>query len=298
MIRSMTGFASAIREVEGHRAEVEVRSVNHRFLKISVKLPGTLGSLEAEVEGRVKKVLRRGSVTVHVRYRDRDGEPRFRLDERSVNAYQQQIRNLYREAGVPEPGPDRLLGLVLPLPGVVTESDAQRQVDAAGELVTATVDEALQLLIHAREQEGEHLATTLRGHAENVRQFVDATEDRARSLPAESRDRLIQRVRRLMQEIDEKAQLEEGDLVREVSLLADRLDVTEEIVRLRGHLERVDAILNEGKEVGRKLDFLIQELHREANTIGSKSSNAELSHVVVDLKAEIERMREQVQNLE
>lgn len=299
MIRSMTGYASAVREEDSRRAEVELRSVNHRYLKVVTRLPGSLSALDTEIEGRVRRKLQRGSVTVHLRYQDRDRPQPFRLDPDMLYAYQQQIRTFYREAGVPDPGYDRLMGLVLHLPGAVAETEESGALvsQAAKALVMEVLDEALERLEAAREEEGRHLQEVLGRHAEQVGELLDRAEARAADIPREARDRLLERVRRLVQEAG-GGSVDEAEMLREVAVLAERQDVTEEHKRLRGHLVRLRELLETGGEVGRRMDFLLQELHREANTMGSKAGDAGLGHVVVELKNEIERIREQVQNLE
>jgi len=299
VIRSMTGFGSSVKEDADRRAEVEMRSVNHRYLKVVQKLPQRLASLEPRIEDLVREKVRRGALTINVRLEERQAAPRFRLHREAVNAYLEDIAELQAVGGGAPASPEANLPLALSLPGVVRESEEEGSLPAeAVALVLEAVRDALDDLVTGREREGAHLADLLREHRKRLREILEQARERAARLPAEHRDRLLQRVRRLMQEVAGDVELSESDVLREVCLIADRLDVTEELGRLEGHLAALDRILAAGDEVGRQLDFLLQELNRETNTIGSKANDTELSHLVVEMKCEIERIREQVQNLE
>ena len=295
----MTGFGSAAHEADGRRAQVEVRSVNHRFLKVNVKLPTSLSAHEADIEARVKKAVRRGSVTVTVRYDKPGAEARYMIDQAAVRHYVESLSAVEAACGERVPESTGRLSIALGLPGVVRENErdeADQQAEQA--LLHKAVDEALAALIKNREEEGSHLRQVLERHGDEVARLVTEAAARAEKVPQQQRDRLLERVNRLLQDMEPRVELSEPDLLREVCLLADRLDVSEELDRLRGHLGALKKTLTEGHEVGRKLDFLMQELNREANTVGSKANDTELAHLVVALKCEIERLREQVQNIE
>ena len=298
MIRSMTGFGRATRTAGPRHVTVEARSVNHRYFKITTRLPATLAGLEGEIEAHARAALRRGSVTLQVRYEDQDAAARFELDTRTARRHLEALRALAADLGLPADAHDTLLHLVVGLPGVVRETDASAEPDETGtELVLATVDEALAALDAARQAEGKHLARILEGHLGCVRSLTATIASQAQPLPEACRDRLLERVRRLLRDATPDAVIAEGDLLREACLLADRLDVTEELRRLEAHTVRFGEIVSAGEDAGRPLDFLLQELNREANTIGSKVADAEVAHRVVELKSEIERMREQAQNV-
>lgn len=300
MIFSMTGFGAATREDGARRVTVEVRTLNHRYLKVGIKLPRALASLESEVEPIVKRHVRRGSVSVTCRYKDDHTTPAFRLDLAAAQSYRLQILELWKSLGLYEPsGHDRIEPL-LSLPGVIRpeEDDDATLGDEIQSLVLGTLEEALGVMVVARQQEGDELARVLLEHGDTLEGFVDTVAKRAPEIPKLHRDRLLQRTRALLQELKAENDVTESDLHRELCLLADKADVAEEINRLKTHLQRYRAILKEGGEAGRKLDFLSQEMLREANTIGSKANDSDIAHAVVEMKVEIERMKEQVQNLE
>lgn len=297
----MTGFGSATREDGARRVTVEVRTLNHRYLKIGVKLPRALSSLETEVEPIVKHHVRRGSVSVSCRYKDGDAIPAFRVNLAAAQSYRAQIAELWDALGLHEPGGHDRVEPLLSLPGVIRAEDEDGESALSQEaqsLVLGTLEEALGAMVTARQQEGDELMRVLLEHGQQLESFVNTVAERAPDVPKQHRDRLLQRTRALLQELKAEHEVTESDLHRELCLLADKADIAEEINRLKTHLQRYRTILEEGGEVGRKLDFLLQEMLRETNTIGSKANNADIAHAVVEMKVEVERMKEQVQNLE
>ncbi len=301
MIRSMTGFGTATLEDGALSVRVEARSVNHRYLKVQLRLPRRLEALDPEIEALVQKHLRRGAVSLAVACEDPMAVVAGHIDEETVLRYRDQVVRLWNRLGRSEPAWVDPITPLLPLPGsVVTRGD-----DAiAGiapelrELVLRAVAAALADLDRSRGLEGQDLARILAVHADAVTHFVDLVAERAPSVPRELRDRLVTRVRTLLQEAGSGDAIDAATLLRELSVLADRCDVTEELGRLRTHLDRLRAILAGGGETGRRLDFLLQEMLRETNTIGSKANDATIAHAVVEMKCELERLKEQVQNLE
>ncbi len=294
MIRSMTGFGRAGFECQGRSFEVEVRSVNHRHLDVRVKLPRALGDGDAGLKSRVAGLLKRGKVDVSINLTGQSGGAGvLEVDEALAAEYVAAGHKLSRIHGLEEP-----LGVadLLNLPGVSRFVEATLEVEALIEAAGAAMDAALATLVSMREREGEALARELRGRLATVLSLVDAFEARSGEVVERAKERLRKRTEQIKQET---GMVDEARLHQEIVIAADRLDITEELVRLRSHVDQFESILARGDEpVGRQLDFLLQEMGREANTVGSKASDAPLAHQVVDLKTELERLREQVQNVE
>jgi len=292
MLRSMTGFGAAASEAQGAALRVEVRSVNHRHLALKTRLPEPFSALEPEIETRVRARCERGSVSVSLLSEQTGAAAAARLDHELARRYRQELAELAAELALdPAVSLDTLVGL----PGVVVAP----QPDADGEelhaAALALVDEALERMLAMREAEGRALAADLRKHARGLAQIATRIEKRMPRVVSAHRAALAKRLAALL---GGKTPVAREDLAREVALLADRLDVSEELARLASHLEQLESSLAKGGRIGRQLDFLVQEIFREVNTIGSKCSDATVAHWVVDAKTNVERLREQVQNVE
>lgn len=295
----MTGFGASSKESGSLRVDVEVRSVNHRFLKIQSRLPPSLALLEADMEAAIRRRLRRGSVNLAVRVAPDLSSGTQRIDGEAARGYMQAIRELAREIGMESDGLS--LDTILTLPGVLGRSESLEiaaEGDPLRDLVMETIDAALDSLDASRAVEGEHLRNVLGGHLRVFREHLDAVAERAPQVPRELRDKSVDRVRALLDDLGEALPGDEAGLLREICAIADRTDIAEEIHRLESHLQQLDALLLDGKEAGRRIEFLLQEMQREVNTIGSKANDASIAHRVVEMKVEVERMKEQVQNLE
>lgn len=296
MIRSMTGFGRASFQVDDLAFDVEVRSVNHRFLDARVRLPRLLSSLEAEVRSRVQARFARGKVDVSVSAPGGGAPaPRLEIDLEAARAYLRAAVDL-NEGQAVEGSLD--VGTLLGLPGVSRFVEQELSAEALHEALLSAVDHALDTLDAMRAAEGEALERELLRRVAAVEAMASSLGGRAAAVQESVRERLRRRAEQLGQET---GLLDEARLHQEIVIAADRLDITEEIVRLRSHVEQFRSIAasgDVGKPVGRRLDFLLQEFGREANTIGSKGSDALVSHEIVELKADIERLREQVQNVE
>ena len=295
-IRSMTGFGAASREVDGARYGVEIRSVNNKFLKTVVRLPEELAAIETELETAVSKKVRRGSIMVTVRF-----VPGGEQIAESINldAARRIIGDLH--GAVPESLRDRVtvdLSTLLLVPAVTEANGVDRMVEAARPILLELLDEACTHLLEMRTREGEAVRAELAAFGARMRTLLDAISARAPEVVDLYRDRLHQRVETLLSEVG--ANLEESDLVREVAIFAERSDIAEEILRLGGHIDQFYDLLgtDSGEPVGRTLDFLTQEMLREANTIASKSSDAEITRAVVEIKGLIDRIKEQAANVE
>ena len=290
MIRSMTGFGTAEGAVGAAHVSVEVRSVNHRFFNPSIKLPPSLSRWETEVREALRKAIGRGHVTVTARV-DRLRESEAAIDEARFADFVQRLRSLKEKYGLEGPID---LGTVLRLPDVIA-ADMSEEEGSAEQLV-AIVDRAVAALSETRAAEGERLAQVLTDRLALIDAAVERIAERAPQRLIEQRDRLRENVA----EIAQGVQVDDQRIAQEIAILADRLDVGEELDRFHSHLTAFrEALRGDGKEgVGKRLGFLLQELLREANTTGSKANDAAITRDVIGIKEELERIREQVENLE
>jgi uncharacterized protein (TIGR00255 family) len=286
----MTGFGSAEGEVGGAHVSVEVRSVNHRFFNPSLKLPSELTKWESDVREAMRKGVTRGHVTLTARV-DRQTAQGATIDEAKFGAYVEQLRALQQRFGLS----DQLdVSAVLRLPDVVSTEQDEREGSAA-ELV-AVVERAVAALDAMRAAEGARLATYLAQRIAIIEEAVGRIAERAPMRLVEQRDRL----RTTIQELADGVAMDEQRLAQEIAILADRLDVGEEISRFHSHFAAFRTTLDSAAPdgVGKRLGFLLQELLREANTTGSKANDADMLQDVIVIKEELERIREQVENLE
>jgi uncharacterized protein (TIGR00255 family) len=291
MIRSMTGFGAGRGAVNGEEVDVEVRSVNHKYCEVKVRLPREMSALEHEVVRSVKDRLARGGVDVAVRRTAAGSLVAPRVDVALAESYARAFAEVQARLGLPG---QVTLADVISAEGVVRLDERMVDTDVVGEALRRAVAAALGQLVTMRAREGEALARDLASRLEALGGLVDRIAALAPEAVESYRARLSERIADLTRGVA----LDPARLAQEVAVFADRTDVAEEITRLKSHAGQVRALLDVSEPVGRKLDFLVQEMHREANTIGSKSQHAGIAGLVVALKAEIERMREQVQNVE
>lgn len=291
----MTGFGRATREGEGVGLDVEARSVNHRHLDVRIRLPRAFADQEARLKKRVASRLSRGKVDVTVNLMVGQSTSRLEIDEAIAAQYVEAAQRL-RQAHDLGDGLD--VSSLLTLPGVTSlienEVDPERLL---GPLEVA-LDEAVEAMIAMRVAEGESLAAEFEGRLRTVAGLAEAFEARAGEVVEVARQRLRKRAEQIEREV---GLMDDARLHQEIVIAADKLDITEELVRLRSHVDQFRETLasaGPGEPVGRRLDFLLQELGRETNTVGSKASDAPLAQDVVELKTELERIREQVQNVE
>lgn len=294
MLLSMTGFGESRYQDDQLAVSVEVRTVNNRYLKITTRAADVYASLEGEVEKFVRERIGRGTVTVQVRV-DRVPSPDdYSLNETALTAYWSQLRAIALELSTAVPAD---LGQLLGLPGVVVDA-SRRPVDVAADwdVIRQVLDEALVRLQTFREEEGRSMERDLRLNLQLLRDRLGEVQAAAPQVVADYREKVLERVRVLLSGTD--ATVSEADLIREVSIFADKVDINEEITRLRCHLEQFDAFLNDRESPGRKLEFLTQEVFREVNTIGAKANWVAIARSVVEMKAAVERIREVLQNVE
>jgi uncharacterized protein (TIGR00255 family) len=290
----MTGFGAADGEVGGARVSVEVRSVNHRFFNPSIKLPSALVRWEADVREVLRRGVSRGHVTLHARFdRTSDGDTPTPIDEARFAAYVTQLRALQQRHDLA----DLLdLGTVLRMPDVFATSAREEVPAEAAPQLVEIVDRAVAALLEMRHTEGARLGSYLEERLAVVESALDRIAQRAPIRVTEQRDRLRNAVR----ELADGVAVDESRLAQEIALLADRLDVQEELSRFRAHIGAFRAALKAAHPdgVGKRLGFLLQEMLREANTTGSKGNDSAIVADVLLVKEELERIREQVENLE
>ncbi len=292
MMKSMTGFGRAQSTVGNLDVTVELRCVNHRYFDCSVKTPRMYAFLEDTVKGRVQKSITRGKVDVYVTIdHNRCDNVQISLNSPVLEGYLSAAKQMAELYGLKN---DLTVSSAARLPDVFYIEKEPEDADALKSGIGAVVDSALVEFSGMREHEGARLSRDILERAQTIADIVEKIEVLAVQTVAEYRQRLFQR----MKDVLENAEIDEHRILLEAALYADRVAVDEETVRLKSHLSQLSAMSRENGAVGRKMDFLIQELNREANTIGSKANDVGLSRLVVDMKAEIEKIREQVQNIE
>lgn len=294
MIYSMTGFGDAAAERDGSRYLVEIKSLNNRYFKPTIRLPEAVSALEPEIESILRKRVGRGSVVFSLKMKSAEAEAPARVDSDVLRSYMDQLAR----AGLPAGGPEGLLML----PGVLVS--ATDLLDEAAELarhrdvILELTSQAADKLLAMRRREGEALLGDLLAHTRRIAWHLEGVRSRAGGVVEQYYDRLVARVNELMA----KAELEvsQHELLKEVAVFAERSDISEELHRLAHHVQQFEDSVNgeDGEHVGRKLDFIAQEMLREANTIGSKANDAEIVGHIVEIKGAIDRLKEQVQNVE
>ncbi|MBS1118901.1 MAG: hypothetical protein H6Q90_1129 [Deltaproteobacteria bacterium] len=284
----MTGYGRGVVEQHGMRATVDVRAVNHRFLDLKLRGAPIAPAIEEAVSTRVRASIERGSVVVSIHLTREGTAGTTRIDAEAARRAHDMLAETATRLGLA--GPD--LSLVLAQPGVVVSGDEQRE---EAPPVVAALEAALVQLDQMRAAEGVALATDLTARFAELGGLRVALAMLAAGVPHQLSKRLHERVRRLL---DDASTLDPARLAQEIAMLADRADVTEELVRLDSHLDQARTLVASPTAAGRRLDFLVQEIGRELNTIGSKSTLAEISSAVVEAKAVLEKVREQVQNVE
>jgi uncharacterized protein (TIGR00255 family) len=290
----MTGFGEARRQANGLAVVVEVRTINSRHFKLNYRASEGYAGLEPEIEAATRDAIRRGTVQLNLRVDRAASADDYRIRTAVLDSYREQLEALAGRSGSEE-GVD--LKTLLLLPGVIEER-AIADYDPRGDwpLIAAAVREALDAVGKMRAGEGRALAADLAQNGQQMEDFAAQIALRAPQVVQSYEARLTQRVQQALADLNVTVQ--PADLIREVSLFADRSDITEELVRLRSHLGQYAEALTSADGSGRKLEFIAQEMGREVNTIGSKANDAEISRLVVELKSTLERIREQIQNVE
>lgn len=294
MVRSMTGYGRAKQSRNGRNITVELRSVNNRYLDCTVKMPRAFIFAEDAIKNLVQKGVGRGKVDVFITVESSGAEETVvSVNEPLAKSYIGALEQLWKLTGG-EAKRNYYVTELARLPDVLTVTKAEEDLETISADLCAVAGEAIAAHSTMRETEGEKLAEDVRARAETISTLLSQVEERAPSIVTDYRARLTAK----LQEVLGSTQIDESRILTEAAIYADKVAVDEETVRLRSHLSQLHEMLEQGGAIGRKLDFLIQEFNREANTIGSKCSDIETSRLVVDIKAEIEKIREQVQNIE
>ena len=294
MVKSMTGYGRAKQSRNGRDITVEVRSVNNRYLDCTVKMPRSYIFAEDAIKSKVQKAASRGKVDVFVTVESLGAEESVvAVNEPLAKSYVAALARLTQLGGGMVKGKFAVTDLAR-LPDVLAVTKADEDLETITADLCAVLEEALAAYTSMRETEGRKLAEDISGRLDTIEAITARVEVRSPQTVAEYREKLLVR----MNEVLQNTAVDEGRILTEAALFADKVAVDEETVRLRSHLAQLRGMLGSCEPVGRKLDFLIQEFNREANTIGSKCSDLQIARDVVDLKAEIEKIREQVQNIE
>ncbi len=292
MTRSMTGFGKAVCNEDGESFSVELSAVNHRYLDCSVRLPPPWSALETSVKACVKERFGRGKIQVYVsRKNSAAGSQPMRLDVERARQYVEDARHLTRLVGTFE---GLSVNTLVTMDGVFVPAEPDDDLEAVEERLLASLNEAMDQLETMRQNEGQALAEDLRKRVALIREILEAVEERLPTLNQQYEQRLRERIQELAADIS----LTEERIAIEVAMMADKGDVTEEVVRLKTHLDHIVELLDSVEPCGRRLDFLAQEIQREANTLGVKTRDTEVTKEMLRIKSEIEKIREQVQNIE
>ena len=293
MIRSMTSFGrSSSEEGEKRVFTVEMKSVNSRYLDINIRMPKTLISLEEEIRKMISNSLNRGKVDVFINlknYNDGSGIPK--VDINLAQGYLECLKEIEEKLGVKN---DISVMQIARFPEVITVVEEEDKIEEVWQELKPLINDSLDMMIGMREVEGNKLKEDILFKISAIEELVSKVEEFADTIPKAFKVKLDERVKELLGNVD----IDESRIAMEVCMLADKATVDEEIIRLRSHINQVRETLNLKEPVGRKLDFIVQEMNRETNTIGSKSSDIQMTNIVIDIKNILEKIREQVQNIE
>ncbi|MBO4468216.1 MAG: YicC family protein [Clostridia bacterium] len=288
----MTGFGRAKKNFDGFDITVEIRSVNHRFFEFSSRVPRAYMFLDEKIKNLLQQKVSRGKVEVSVILETTDGSSVvLDINRDYANAYIDALRKIGREYKLKD---DLKLSSFVGVNDIFVSKRKEIDEEVITDAVLSTVDEALDAFIEMRAAEGKRLCDDVSSRAELILKNVSFVEERSPETVREYREKIEQRIRELIGDV----QIDEQRLLTETAVFADKIAVAEETVRLRSHIKEMTDLFSTGGVIGRKLDFIVQEMNREANTIGSKCSDMEITKAVVDIKAEIEKIREQIQNIE
>ncbi|MBI4000006.1 MAG: YicC family protein [Candidatus Omnitrophica bacterium] len=292
MIKSMTGFGQSVGGKSPDRWSVEIRSWNHRFFECSTRLPNVLSGLDEKIRDFVHSHIKRGKITVAISFRSKQVETNgLVLDEKKIDSYIRALRKIQKKYRLKDPiSVSTLLGV----PSLFTVDHEEHSAEYYWGELKQVLEKAVKELIQAKVREGAALTQDLKKRIGFMHDSLLRVEALSKNLPGERRSRLQERI----SELAEGVALDSTRLEQEVALLAERSDITEELVRIKHHLDFLKKSLANSEEVGKKLDFIAQEVHREVNTIASKAQNFGIAEEVICVKSELEKIREQVQNIE
>lgn len=292
MLKSMTGFGRAVAETDGYVITVEIKSVNHRYFEFSSRIPRQYGFLDDKLKSYINSRVSRGKVECYVSIDALNTEAaQVVVNNTLASAYVSALKELSKNYDLKE---DFGASTVARFQDVLVVKKADEDEDKIWSYVKSVTDTALDKFIAMRTVEGEKMKNDISSRADYILSCVEYIEKRSPETVKEYNDKLVERVHDLIGDVS----LDEGRVIQEVAIYADKVAVAEETVRLRSHLDQLKAFINADEPVGRKMDFLVQEINRETNTIGSKANDVDIARKVVDIKAEVEKIREQIQNIE
>lgn len=292
MVKSMTGYGRGTASDGNMTVTVELKSVNHRFFECSIKAPRQFSFFEDKLKSYLQSRIARGKVDVFVSFeRGAVSTETVTVNEALAESVVNAMRSIAEKYNVSD---DVSATAVAAVSGVLTVTSGQLDEEATGNIILSAASDAVDAFIAARETEGARLAADVISKSENILQFVEIVEKRSPETVALYRERLENRIKELLQ----SASVDEQRVLTETALFADKIAVDEETVRLRSHIAHLNEMFKAAGPIGKKLDFIVQEMNRETNTIGSKCQDIDISRVVVDMKSEIEKIREQIQNIE
>ncbi|HZX21704.1 MAG TPA: YicC/YloC family endoribonuclease [Clostridia bacterium] len=293
MVKSMTGFGKNDSQIGDKYFQVELKSVNHRYIDISIRLPKMFTYLEENIRNLIKSNLQRGRIEVYIAYKNIGvSDVKVAIDMPLAKEYLNSLTKMEWELAIQS---DITTSLIVGFPDVLKVEKKEEDEEETWRCLKDALDAALIRLVAMRKEEGEKLKIDMLKRLDIVDDFLAQIKDRSPIIVQEYRQRLTDRVKEIL---DEQFDLDEGRIAMEVALFADKSNITEEIVRLHSHIEQFIKTLEEDDAIGRKLDFLLQEMNRETNTIGSKANDLTIANLVINIKSELEKMREQVQNIE
>ena len=291
MIKSMTGFGKASIEKNLRKYQIEIKSVNHRYLDITVKLPRVLNYLEEIIKSEISKKVKRGKIDVFVTFENNSVEGReIKINTELAKGYIRELKKLATEENIL---PDIEIGDIARYPEVLRIQENQDDEQIKIEILEV-LEEAINNLINMKTAEGEKIAKDLEERLNKINKRVDEVSKLSTGLISEYVVKLEERIKKILKE----QEIDKSRLAEEVVIYADKSSIEEEITRLNSHISQFKELLNSNEPVGKKLDFIIQEMNRETNTIGSKSGSLEITNNVIEMKTEIENLREQIQNIE
>lgn len=292
MLKSMTGFGRAVEEIDGYVITVEIKSVNHRYFDFSSRIPRQYGFLDDKLKSYINSKVSRGKVECYVSVEALDTEDAAVVINKTLaSAYVKALKELSEEYSLKE---DFGTAFVSRLPDVFVLKKADEDEEKICQLVKSVTDEAIEKFIQMRAVEGAKMKEDVASRSEYILDCVSFIEERSPQTVKEYNDKLVERVHEIIGDVS----LDEQRIIQEVAIYADKVAVAEETVRLRSHIAQLKTFLESEEPIGRKMDFLVQEINRETNTIGSKANDVEIARKVVDIKAEVEKIREQIQNIE
>lgn len=292
MIKSMTGFGAGDAETADFKVHIEVKAVNQRFLETNYHMPYSMNMFENQLTKKIKEYASRGKLDINIRFQDlRDKAVTVKVDKGLVAAYGQALQEISSQLELSAPV---TAAQIASYPDVLKLNEENADVEAAQPVLMQAMEQALGSFVAMREAEGQNIQRDLLARIDTLENFVGELEKLAPEIVAAYR----QRLENLLREYLAKEDIEESRIIQEVALFTDKVNYTEETVRLRSHFDQFRQIITAGEPVGRKLDFLIQEMNREINTVASKANSAGAAQFVVDVKSEIEKIREQIQNIE